>query len=249
MRILCSGPDPDLVMRNTGADRKKGLHLSDITKRMIYEKDRKYKPDSPIDAMILERGFTWESILEHALASRHERGGERPEQLQEDNIWMSPDWVTDDGVLEEWKATKKTSKRGFDDVSWTWMPNSMAYLRALLRRKMVDRSIIRFRIWWINGDYSYEDKNSDWHLLNDYWKVEVEFDKRELEEKWREILSNGRRYGLLKEESWRETKHRQEIAEEEPRRKKAGLPLRSSPAKARVVTFQTTKKSPRHQSA
>jgi len=205
---------------------------------MAFEKDKKLNPNNPIDAMVLERGFTWERVLELALGSRHKRPGHRPEQIQEDGIWMSPDWINeeDEPIVEEWKATKKSLKQGFDAISWHWMPNSKAYLRAALKRKWVRRFLIRFRIWWMNGDYSFESKNSDYHLLNDYWKVEVEFDKRELEEEWRRILTAGRQYGLLKEqpseEQWAHKK----------RKHASSLPEKSR-AKVLRGTFPTMKRS------
>lgn len=250
MKVLFAGPDPDLVMTNSGHDRQAGLHLSDITKRMAFEKDKKLNPNNPIDAMVLERGFTWETVLETALSARNSRAGYRPEQLQDDTygIWMSPDWVDPEGdiQLEEWKATKKSCKRGFADVSWHWLPNTMIYLRELLRRKLVSRVAARFRIWWMNGDYSYESKTSDYLLLNDYWKVDVEFDKRELEENWQKVLTNGQRFGLLKkaptEESWQ--KRKPEPTTPTPR-KKVGSPPPASREKARVVTFPTGQKSKR----
>lgn len=199
MKILAAGPDPALLMGNTGEDREPGLHLSDITRRMNYERDVRLNPDTAPDLMTLERGHTWERLLELALHTRHRRPGHRPPQLQEDGIWMSPDWLSPDADIqvEEWKATKKSLNRGFEDISWSWMPNTMAYVRALARRGLARTLAVRFRIWWINGDYSFESKTSDLHLLQDYWCVDVAFTKRELEENWRAILQAGRRYGLL----------------------------------------------------
>jgi hypothetical protein len=223
-------------MRNTGEGRKEGLHLSDITKRIIYEKDRKFNPDSPIDAMVLERGFTWEAILERSLSGRHVRPGYRPEQMQEDGIWMSPDWLNPDGDVqhEEWKATKKSSKRGFDDVSWHWLPATMAYLRSLLNRGLAKVPITRFRLWWINGDYSFENKTSDWLLLNDYWKVDVEFTERELDDNWNKILAAGQKYGLLKDE---DTWQKKQSKPSPKLSVVAGSPPAPSSRKAKVLTF------------
>lgn len=249
MKVLHAGPDPEpIVMRNTGADRKAGLHLSDITKRMVFERDKRLNPDSPIDAMVLERGFTWEKVLELALAERHERPGYRPEQIQEDGIWMSPDWVRPDGdiQLEEWKATKKSNKTNtFDSISWTWLPNIKSYVRAMLKRKLIRRAAARIRVWFINGDYSFESKTSDFHLLNDYWRYDLEFDKRELEENWQSILSHGRKYGLLKgdpEETWASKQSpttRKRSSEAPPPSRKTG----------RLLTYPSTKTSPKPRSA
>jgi len=252
MKVLFAGPDRDLAMKTSGDDRKKGLHLSDITKRMAYEKDKKLNPNNPIDAMVLERGFTWERVLEIALASRHERPGHRPEQIQEDTIWMSPDWLNteDDPIIEEWKCTKKSLKQGFEGVSWHWLPNAMSYLRAALKRKWVRQSIIRFRLWWMNGDYSYESKSSDYLLLNDYWKVDVEFSKRELEENWQAILASGRRYGLLKEEDKWDSRKTPPTEEAPASKRKAVSPVPPTSRKpGRVVMFPTTKNRARSNNA
>ena len=197
MELIYAGPDPDLLMSVSGEDRAPGLHLSDILKRVIFERDKTFNPASPIEAMVLERGFTWEFILERALAARHQRPGARPAQIQEDGVWLSPDWVSDEGVHEEWKATKKSTRWNFLEKNWYWMPQAQAYLRALLRRNLVQDSFTRFRVWHINGNYSYRAKTSDFHLLDDYWRYDVAFTARELDENWQQLLSAGMRFGLL----------------------------------------------------
>lgn len=258
MNVLYAGIDPEpLTMGNTGEDRKPGVHLSDITKRMAWERDKKYHPDAPIDMMTLERGFTWEYILEGALNRRHRRPGYRPDQILEDGVWLSPDWVNPDSDIqvEEWKATKKSMKRGFDDVGWSWLPNSMAYLRALLRQKKAHALAIRFRIWWINGDYSYDAKTSDFHLLNEYWRVDVEFTKRELEDNWRGILSHGQKYGLLptppKDEPAWQSRPRLEatLKRRQEQKRTSGRDQQPSRETAAIVTFPNTKTSKNRRSA
>jgi hypothetical protein len=249
VKVLFAGPDPEIVMANSGHDRKKGVHLSDITKRMIFERDAKLNPESPIDAMVLERGFTWETVLERSLSERHTRAGYRPDQLLEDGIWMSPDWINEDGDIqhEEWKATKKSLRqvheRGFGGIGWTWIYNTKAYLRALLRHGIAKTFATRFRVWFINGDYSYETKTSDWHLLNDYWRFDIEFSRRELDENWRSILSYGRKYGLLKAAPSEEKCQSQEktTTAASPKRK-PGPPPPPSRGTGKVLTFPSTKK-------
>jgi hypothetical protein len=239
VRILFAGRDADLVMQNSGEDRKPGLHLSDITGRMAYEKDRKLNPDIAPDKATLDRGFTWETVLERSLSARHKRIGYRPEQLQEDGIWLSPDWVNPDdpdAQHEEWKSTKKSSKYKFDDQHWHWMPSTMAYLRALLKRGIVHSLVTRFRVWYINGDYSYESKSSDRHLFADYWRFDVAFEKRELEENWQRILTAGRRYGLLKGDgSW--------VSPTTTERKRDSKGRKTLPAMFRASTSPSTKGS------
>lgn len=209
MKILSAGPDADLVLGNTGQGRQPGVHLSDILKRMAYEKDQKYHPDKPMDMMALECGFTWEEVLSQSLAARHkDRAGYRPEQIQEDGVWMSPDWVNPGGdvQMEEWKATRKSVK-SYEEKVQEWGPQMKSYLRALLKRGVARRPVVRLRVWFIMGDWSFEAKG-DMTLLRDYWRIDVEFDKRDLEENWWRVVNAGRRYGLLKtapkEEQWAE---------------------------------------------
>ncbi len=208
MKVLSAGPDPNLVLTaESGHDRKPGVHLSDIMKRRMFERDKKYNPENPMDMMVIECGYTWETVLERALSHRHERAGFRPEQILADGVWMSPDWVNPDArdvQHEEWKATKKkcstdtVGKDAFQEKNWYWLPACMAYLRMLLKLGMARALKTRFRVWHINGDYSYEAKTSDFKLLNDYWTYDVEFTKRELEENWTGLLNDGWKYGLLK---------------------------------------------------
>lgn len=242
MKVLACAPDPELLMENTGEDRKEGVHLSDILVRMAWERDRKYHPDAPKDFMVFEQGFTWETVLERALAARHKnRAGHRPPQLEEDGIWISPDWIGPDGH-EEWKSTKKSLKSAEEKVQ-EWLPQAKSYVRALLRRKLIKRPVTTFRAWFINGDYSYESKGSDLTLLRDYLKIQVEFDRRELDENWSGVISNGIRYGLLKQESkpWDDRPRlNQRIAARANVRGRT--PDRSS-AKAQVVTFPRGKRT------
>jgi hypothetical protein len=256
MRVLYAGPDTELVMVTSGEGRKQGVHLSDITKRMVYERDRKLNPESPIDAMVLERGFTWEVCLENALSARHKRPGFRPDQILEDGVWMSPDWVNPDAEIqhEEWKCTKKslrqvTERGGFGQIGWTWIYNTQAYLRSLLRLKLAKTLATRFRVWFMNGDYSFESKTSDYHLLNDYWRFDVEFSKRELEENWRSIISHGQRYGILKGEAeWRKTETTKRPAVSLTRKPAGRMPVPER-ASGRIVTFPSTKRLSSRRSA
>lgn len=236
-------------MENTGEDRKEGVHLSDILTRMAWERDKKYHPDAPKDFMIFEQGFTWESLLERALASRHKnRAGRRPPQIQEDGVWLSADWIGFDGdkrVHEEWKSTKKSLKSAEEKVQ-EWLPQAKSYVRALLRRKWIDQPVTWFRAWFINGDYSYESKGSDLTLLRDYLKIGVRFDQRELDENWSGILSSGRRFGLLKEaKPWDDRPSlNQRVAARATKKPPSRAPGLSR-EKAPIVTFPSGRRTPR----
>jgi hypothetical protein len=279
MRILAAGPSSDLDLANTGEDRPAGVHLSDILSRMAWEKDRKYNPDAEKDLMIFEQGHTWETVLSRALAARQNRpAGYRPEPMQEDGVWLSPDWINPEGQIqvEEWKATKKSLK-SYEQKIDEWAPQGMSYLRAALKRGTAKSLVVLWRVWFIVGDWSFEAKG-DLTLLRDYWDIPVEFTKRDLEENWRRVIAFGHKCGLLKGEpeqelprSWRgltgssntvvkRTAVRgvgapgRSTAGQKVRgsvnagqgvwltKKKSSNPPDNSRAKARVITFPTTKK-------
>lgn len=230
-------------MRNTGEDRPDGVHLSDILTRMAWEKDKKYHPEAPKDLMQFEQGHTWERVLEQALSARHERPGHRPDPIQHEGIWCSPDWINGDGLLEEWKCTRKSSK-SFEQKLDEWGPQVMAYLHVLLTKKIIKKPIVRIRTWFLVGDWSFEAKG-DLTLLRDYYKFDIEFDKRDLENKWREIVQAGRKFGLLKTLSEEPTWRRPQLEATLLRRKAAGKVPRPS-SKAAIVTFPPTRRlSPR----
>lgn len=204
MRVLARVvADSDLVFTTSGEDRPAGVHVSDILKFMMFERDRKLNPNTPLDMAAIDRGFTWEEVLSHALQRRRRKDdtGYRPDPFQDDEwgIWHSPDWVQPDADVqhEEWKSTKASRKTPFEEKQWYWLPQAMCYVRALLRRKAIDRPVTRFWVWYVNGDYSYDAKASDLHLLRDYVRIDVEFSVRELEENWRRVISAGQKYGLL----------------------------------------------------
>lgn len=250
MRILSAGPSSDLELSNTGEDREPGLHLSDILVRMAWEKDRKYNPDAEKPLMIFEQGHTWEEVLSRALAARHRRsGGFRPKQFQEDGIWMSPDWVNPDADIqhEEWKATKKSTKN-YEKKIDEWGPQIKCYVRAMLRRKEIKRPATRMRVWFINGDYSYEN-DGDLSLLKDYWDIDIAYDKRELDEHWSGVLAFARRHRMLEEQKPWDDRPRlnQRIAERA--RKQAGSPPPRSRGKAPVTTFPSGQRRSRSSGA
>lgn len=254
MRILAAEPDPSLFFHNSGEDRAAGVHLSDILSRMAWDRDKKYHPDAPKDLSMFECGFIWETALDRALAARHgARAGYRPDQLEEDGIWMSPDWVNPDADVqcEEWKATRKSINKAAEKVE-EWAPQAKSYLRALLKRGLATAPIVRWRVWFMMGDWTFENKG-DLTLLKDYYRIDVEFTKRELEENWRGIVAAGHKYGLLKappeERAWRRPRLEATVAKREAAKRKHGgapPPLRE---KARLVTFPPTRKLLKRRSA
>ena len=228
----------NLVLSNTGGDRAPGLHLSDVIKVIMYERDKKFNPNDPMDMMRIEAGFTWEEILSHSLARRYRDAnppyqGKRPEPFQKDGIWMSPDWVNpgSDWPLEEWKATKVSSKSPFMERQWYWPIQMMGYAHGM----GVTAAILR--VWYINGDYSYDSNKSDLTLLRDYHEYELEFTQRDLEDNWRSVLGYARRYGLLKDEEpeWHEP-------QQQPKSRRSS---QAQPPSKRVLKFPSGRTLPK----
>lgn len=245
MKVLFAGPDP-MQPKGSGVDRPEGVHLSDILVRMAWEKNQKYHPDAPKNVTVFEQGFLWEAVLERVLAGRDEtKDGFRPDALQEDGVWLSPDWVGHDGVAEEFKSTKKSSN-SLDQKLDEWAPQGKAYVRVLLRQKLIKRPVMRWRIWCVMGDWSFENKTSDLTLLSDRYKVEIEFDRRELEENWQGILAYGRKAGLIPQEKrpWDDRPRLNQRMAERARKASGRTPPRS-PRKAPVSTFPSGRASSR----
>lgn len=246
----------DLVLSNTGGDRAPGLHLSDIIKKLMFERDKKFNPDSPLDMMRIDAGHTWEEIVSHALARRHRLAnepyaGHRPEPFQYDGVWMSPDWVNPDSEwpLEEWKATKTSSKSSIEERQWYWMPQILGYAYGLWRTNQMKVPAALIRVWYVMGDWSFDNKTNDLTLLRDYYEFEVEFSQRELEENWRSLIQAARKYGLIQEPpkeqpAWQK---RPRLEATMARRQSSKARPKSS-ATARVVTFPTTRKLPKRPS-
>ena len=256
--MICTRRDPaaSLTLSTTGEGRAPGLHLSDIIKRMQWERDQKYRPDSAPDLMTLEYGHTWERVLENALRARHQEAnqpyrGHRPAPLMVDGIWMSPDWLdpASEFPLEEWKATKVSSKTPFQERQWYWMPQVMGYLHGLRVAGQITAYKALLRVWYINGDYTYDAKNSDLTLLRDYHEYELSFTPREIQENWRTLLSHAKKYGLLPSEpqqekeqttSWRNPKSKPTAPPSRPS-SPAPRPSRPAPTATTAPTTKTTR--------
>lgn len=211
MKVIRFEADPDLKFSSTGDDRAPGLHLSDVIKTMQFERDKKFDPNKPLDYMLLEQGHTWEEVLAHALQRRWlnanpDHAGHRPDPLFIDGIWMSPDWfVPDDAtygapLIEEWKATKTSQNKVLEDHQWYWLVQLQSYLYGMSRHLGKRLTKGRFRVWYINGDYTFDSKVSDLNLLRGYVRYDVEFSWRELDENWKRIIQQAKKHGLLEQE-------------------------------------------------
>lgn len=239
MNIVAAGPSESLTLTNTGEDRPAGVHLSDILKRRAFERDKRFNPENPIDAMTLECGFTWEEVLSGALKRRHgRRAGYRPEPILHDGVWVSPDWINPDGLYqhEEWKATRKSTKN-YEAKIDEWKDQCKSYVYVLLKHKLITRPASRLRVWFMCGDWSFESKG-DYTLLRDYWDIDIEWDIREVTETWVSVLNDGVRFGLLKPKDlqWQKTESKRIVGN-----RSSEARLKSSSGKVLAGTFPTTK--------
>lgn len=248
MRLLEVVEDSEVFFRAQKQERTPGLHLSDILKRVMIERDPE-RFGNPLELMRLEIGFTWEQIIETALANRLPmltRIGE----IEEDGILMTPDaYEPGEGVLEEWKATWKTcsdkqNEKIFEDA-WYWFMQAKAYARRVGTRR------IRVRVFYVNGDYGkgqYKDGKRP-PLLPQVWRYEVECTQRELDDNWRAILSYKKKFGLTadspkweEEQNSKEESQWQKSANLNPSPKKRSSRMRELSSKTRVLTFPRTRK-------
>ncbi len=245
--IISKIENTELILGKTGEERAPGLHLSDIIKKMMFERDKKFNPENPMDMMRIEAGHTWEEVLAHALQRRELQGGpkagDRPEPLQYQGVWMSPDWFNADSEwpVEEWKATKMSKKKDLEEHQWYWLVQLKGYMKGL--SEQYGRPLLKgkFRVWYINGDYDWSAKVSDLTLLRDYIEYNVEFTQREIDDNWRTLMSNAIKYGLTKgEPTWEQQPSQTPPTSQSERSSKP--PVRS-PRRPKVITFPTTKMS------
>ena len=150
--------------------RSEGVHITDIISDLERELGVEY--DNKWDQEILfEIGFMWEELLSLAFA---ERMAERPDELELDGIYLSPDGITDEAV-EEYKCTFKSSRKTPEDI-WRWMVQTKGYCKACERTKVV------FRVLYLMGDYKGSGPQ--------YKVYEIEFTEMEIEENWSMIQAH-----------------------------------------------------------
>lgn len=185
---------PPMIM-DSGVPRSGGLHLTQITSSMAGYGDRDESSTEGTERMAL--GFAWEHLLSWAIGQVfHQTTIEdagiliHTGEIELESIKMSPDcvWMYDD-LLEEWKATWKSSNKTPEDYTlWRWQ--SMAYCLALGMNK------VRMRVLHINGSYHRgEGKCKDGPCVKTWL---IEYTDEELAQNWRNIKSHARIKGWLK---------------------------------------------------
>lgn len=196
----------ELVLSTTGGERAPGVHLSDLVRLEMVRREKRFNTSDPMDMMRVDAGHTWEEIVAHALQRREEKGGPkagyRPDAICFDGIWCSPDWLNPGGQfpLEEWKATKTSSKKGWDAAHWYWELQVLGYAHALTELGILEVNSALVRVWYINGDYDWSAKVDDLTILRDYVEFELHFTARDKQDNWNKLKALGQVHGLLKKE-------------------------------------------------
>lgn len=189
--------------------RSAGLHLGevfrDIENRALKQGQRlKYHQLRPEEqarmGRYVEVGFIWEMLVEwgwrHRMGARRRNRVVSQVEMEADGIIMTPDGfdpiddlgIDENGVVEEYKATWRTSRRWAEDPEsnfWEWLERVKCYCRVHGTRRC------RFFILWVNGDYKESGPQS--------WVIELLFTQREIEEAWAMAI---RHRGLMLKEGW-----------------------------------------------
>ena len=169
--------------------RTGGLHLSDVLNYMEITMGTDRGDDDVDYTQYRNLGFAWEYYLDAVLQDLVER----PTEITEDGIIMTPDAIDMEGwVVEEWKATFKSIRPvlsswpphseididAFEYNYWRWFVQVKSYCRVM------DTTRCRFRVLWINGTYAGSGPIQR--------VIEIDFTSRELEENWAMVTNNAR---------------------------------------------------------
>jgi len=160
-----------------GTGRTPGLHLSDIYGDL---EEVLFSPRKTDNKLWMQVGFLWEELLTMAFKSSL---GVRPGEVTLDGVIGSPDGINyTDGYVEEFKSTWKSAKRPLESI-WKYMVQTMGYC------KMVGMTVVRFRVLYINGDYSYQGP-----IYKDSFVV---FERQEIDNNWNMLISHAKSKGWL----------------------------------------------------
>ena len=164
--------DPSLL-----TDRSPGLHVSQIYGDL---QDILFPVRKTNNKLWATGGFIWEILLE--LAFKHALGV-RPGEILLDGVACSPDGINwKDGYVEEYKFSWKSSKKPVES-RWVWMCQAMAYC------KVTGLNVVRFRIFHVNGDYSF-----DGPIYKDCF---ITFTQEEIDNNWAMLIAHARSKGWL----------------------------------------------------
>ena len=164
-------------------DREEGLHLGTVIKSLENASGLGYTGKGFNDMQLTaEIGLLWELVLGKVMAEKY---ATRPQQIQVDGIWMSPDGIGPDPagevplVVEEFKASWKSTKSSPVD-SFYYMCQVKSYCHA------VGTNVAVMRIFYILGDYKGSGPQ--------YRIARIVFSDQELEDNWKMIVKHKEKY-------------------------------------------------------
>lgn len=140
--------------------RAEGLHVSDIIRYIENTVTKPGKRPKVSDLTHEERrrmgryvevGWMWEEVIRNAMKRTYYSGVDRfedPGEIESDGIYGNPDWFdTEDWMVEEFKATYRSSRRPIGRDFWSWFVQIKAYCH------LTDTRFARLRTFFVNGDY------------------------------------------------------------------------------------------------
>jgi len=179
---------------NRQINRPAGLHVKEIINAMALEfmvnrgdASKKGVSEESLKQMA-NVGFMWEDII--AGAYGESTGIVRPDPLQVDGIWMSPDGVDDNNTVHEYKVKWMSSNKTPDsDNFWRDITQIKAYCYGVVATSAV------LQVLHLNGDYKWGREGKPWPEPKRY---ELAFTQLELQENWEMITSYAKAKGWLK---------------------------------------------------
>jgi len=182
MRII-ERDDPVTLARLIRPDplRSPGLHLSTIIGDMFRRLEPK-RFGGPLSPERIALGLAIEEVIGEAV-SRLFGTGIRPGEVTSDGIIMTPDHLSFEHGLEEWKATWVSDRDGLVNPKLDrYHVQGKAYARAFGEHTML------FRVFFVNGNYGPPAPGLR--------AFHVRYTKRELDENWDLVLRHAEDAGL-----------------------------------------------------
>jgi len=167
--------------------RAKGLHVSTVIKAFAERIGEGKTAAGWQTESLFEMGLMWEEMVGRVLTIRARRkdGVEAPKPKKVNGIWVSPDFIKGDSIVE-CKATWRTIRDFNLDREWAWLMQVQSYCYAHKKTK------VRLPVLFINGDYKYKELGGP--RVIDFV---ITFKQREIDTKWAQIVDFARKQKLL----------------------------------------------------
>ena len=180
--------DPGPILLTDDPQRPKGLHVSQIINDLLQVIDPKRYGQIELPVLKITAGLALEQQIEKLLASKMP-GGFRPDPIQKDGVWMSPDNVAPEPWrIREFKLSwysMKTKPCPDHDVYWGWRVQMMAYCWAL------ETQISELWVFFVNGEYPVGVPSPQLQTMVIDWSLQ------ELEENWWMLINHAKYRGWL----------------------------------------------------